>query len=282
MRVAWAKPRWARLLGLIMFLAVLWPGSASSQLIRPDPPPDWLDNTGARFGFVVAGLVDSGQQRPFVYIDFGLRMKDDDYYFDAKLGALAAGLDYGFRTIQAESFGMDPPFSFIETLNEPIQYGSHLEAISLRLGKTFTSYPFLSQTPPDEFPSPFRVSVGPAFLAELVFFDLPLLNSDPEEFDGPDVSGANDPVVLGAGGFVALGGKAPGVAYDVALVFAQDVFTWSDYAPLSGQILSIDTEIVVELSKDIGVYNRFRISTYTHVDALIVTMAGNIGLLFGF
>ncbi len=267
---------------LFAAVVVLWSASASAQLVRPDPPHDWLDDTGARFGFVAAGLVDSGQRRPFVYFDFGIRMKDDDFYVDAKLGAIAAAFDYGMRALQESQLGADEPFSFIEAMNEPLQYGAHLEALSLRFGKTFTSYPFESETPPGEFPSPLRVSVGPTILAELVFFDLPLLNSDPEEFDGPDVSGANDPIVLGAGGFLALGGKAPGVSYDVAFVFAQDVFTWDDYAPLSGQVIGLDTEFVVELGNKVGVYNRFRISTYTHVDAFIVTMAGNIGLYFGF
>jgi hypothetical protein len=283
MRRAGAIPAaWFAAAALAVLATVAWPSTAHAQLVRPDPPEHWLDNTGARFGLVAAGLVDSGQQRPFVYVDFGFRMKDDDFYVDAKLGLLAGALDFGFRTLQAERLGADAPFSFIEALNQPLQYGSHLEAFSLRFGKTFTSYPFLAQTPVDEWPSPLRVSVGPAFIGELVFFDLPLANSDPAEFDGPDVSGANDPIVLGAGGFVSFGSKTSSVAYDVAIVFAQDIFTWDDYEPLSGQIISLDTEIAVELAENVGVYNRFRISTYTHVDALILTMAANIGLLFGF
>lgn len=259
-----------------------WPSDARAQLVRPEPEPNWLDETGVRFGMVAAGLVDSGQRRPFVYADFGIRMKDDDFYVDAKLGALPAGLDYGIRTFQAEVLDSDPPFSFIEALNDPLQYGAHLEAVSLRLGKTWTYYPFLADTPIDEAPSPLRFSVGPAFIAELVFFDLPLLNADPDDFDGPDVQGANDPIVVGAGGFVSLGGTAPNVSYDVAFVFAQDVYTYDDYVPLSGQALALDTEVIVALAEGVGIYNRFRISTYTHVDAFIVTMAGNIGLYFGF
>lgn len=239
--------------------------------------PDFVDDLGWRVGFLNSGLFGSGQGRPFIYFDTGLRLKNDEIYVDIKTPLIAGGIDFLLWTLATEAFGDDTAFNFFETFNEPIQYGAFLEAAMLRLGPTIPTYPFANQ---DGQGAPLRLSFGLTGLADFVFFDLLLQDLEPEEFEELDDPSANDPAVLAFGGFVSMGGDAPLSEYDFAIGVAYDVFTDDRYVENNGLVVYLDFEWVIGITDDVGAYIRTRFSTYTHISVEIpVTALATYGVV---
>lgn len=234
--------------------------------------PAVRDTLGLRAGFLGSGLFDSGQGRPFVYLDTGLRYKAELFYIDLRLPALIGGLDYAQFLLQG-AIGVPRPFNLFEGLNEAVHYGAYLEAAHVKIGQTFTLYPW----PTD----PLRLTVGVFTLAELVFFDLPLANDiEAAGFDSIDVAGARDPFVVAPGGFVALGGDAPSSEYDIALGVGSDVYRNDNYEPASGLVLYADADVQIDVLEDLGIELRTRLSTYTHTKELVFALVTSFGVVF--
>ena len=252
---------------------------AQDVLVDPTVPPPVAqkhplrDGLGWRLGFISTGLFESGQGRPFFYLDTGLRFKSDRIYFDLKFPAFIGGLDFLFLQFQ-KFLGANDPFNLFEFFNEPIHYGAHMEFSNVRLGQTFTLFPLGDD-------APLRTTLGVFVLADWVFFDLVLIqNRDPEEeFDPKENPNVNDPIVVAPGGFVAFGGDAPITAYDIALGAGPDIYVDDAYAPNNGWVLFVDLDLHIDVLEDLAVHYRTRVSTYTHTEKPVVTMDVNFGVV---
>lgn len=270
-----------RATAVVLTLAMASPAMAEPEIHQNVPgfpePIDLVDDLGWRVGFLNSGLFGSGQGRPFVYFDTGLRLKNDEIYVDIKTPLLAGAIDFLLYTLGEEAFGDETSFNFFETFNDPIHYGAFLEAAMLRLGATIPTHPFATE---DDKGSPLRFSFGLTGVADFVFFDLLLQDLDPEEFEDLDDPSANDPAVLAFGGFFAMGGDAPMSEYDFAMGVAYDVFTDDRYVENNGLVLYLDFEWVIGITDDVGAYVRSRLSTYTHISVEIpVTALATYGVV---
>lgn len=235
--------------------------------VVPEVPP--RDTFSLRLGFLHSALFSSNQGRPFFYLDFGLRYKTDQHYIDLKAPAFIAGLD--FLSYQLQSLlGVNSPFNLFETANEPIQYAAFLEPAHVRLGQTF-----LTQWPGG---APLRITGGIFTLFDFVFFNLALVNQDPEEFRDLNDPSAIDPYVLAPGGFIAIGGDAPISEWDFALGIGPDIFQDDAYVPANGLVIYGDLEVQIDPLDSLGAYIRTRVSTYTHPDKLVWTIIASYGV----
>lgn len=231
------------------------------------------DTLGLRLGFIASGLFGSGQGRPFFYFDSGLRFKNDSAYFDLRLPAFIGGLDYVSFLFQDEILKSRSPFHFILAMNSPLQYGAYAEPIMFRLGQTFTFFPFDNK-------SPLRLTAGIGFLAEIVFFDLALFDDrDLEEFEPREDPNAADPFIAAPGGFIALGGDFPDGEFDIAIGGGPDVFQDSAYSANTGAVIYLDVDVQYDVTEDVGISMRTRLSTYTHTETLVYTMVFNGGVI---
>jgi hypothetical protein len=235
-------------------------------LEEPVPPRDSLC---LRVGVLNSGLFDSGQGRPFIYLDFGARYKADGFYVDIKLPAIVAGLDFGSHSIQ-RLIGIEKPFNLFEALNDPIHYAAYLEPGHARLGQTFDT---TIGSPP------LQLSAGIFSLFDFAFFDLTRQKDEEtsRSFDDIDDTDAIDPFIVAVGGFVAVGGQLPYTAWDLALGAGWDVYQNPVYAPASGAVIYLDLDIQVDPLKSVGGYFRWRLSTYTHMSPIPWTMALGYG-----
>jgi hypothetical protein len=241
---------------------------------REDPEP-LRDRLAWRSGVLGQGMLGSGQQRPLLYLSTGLRYKTDIVYFQLELPLLVGAVDAAQFLFQRDVFDSPSAFGLFTVLNSPYQY-AYIEPLHLRVGRTFTLYPFAEN---DDRGAPMRLSAGVAGIAELVIFDLPRFNGDIEDFDfeNPEL---NDPVVIGPGAFFAIGGDIPLSEYDVALVVARDLVDFEGYTGTSGGwIFSLDVDYHVDITRLFGAFMRARVSTYTHVtDPVILTTSFSLGV----
>jgi len=262
----------------IIFASFLGAQNASAEPVFNDiPPPAHLiplkDSLSLRLGFVSSALFSSKQGRPFFYFDSGLRYKSDNAYFDLRLPAFIAALDFLFFTFQEELLKSDNSFNFFQAMNSPLQYGAYVEGLMFRLGQTFTVYPFKDK-------SPLRLSAGVAFLGEFVFFDLALFDDrDLEEFEPREDPNAADPFIAAPGGFIAFGGDFPSGEYDIAIGGGPDLFVDSAYSANSGAVIFVDSDVQIDLTEDIGFSLRARLSTYTHTKSMVFTLVVGGGVM---
>ncbi len=251
---------------------IISPGPAAAQV--EDVPAEVVelpprDSFALKVGFLNSWLFDSNQGRPFIYLDFGLRLKTDEFYIDAKLPAIVAGLDFVVFHLQ-RAFGVRSPFNLFEALNQPIQYGAYLEPANLKLGQTF-----LLELGPT---TPLRLTLGIFTLLDFVFFELALVQRAPEDFKTIDDPDANDPFVVGVGGFVSIGGNAPLSEWDLAIGTGPDIYQNPGYVTNRGFVIFGDLDLQIDPLRDVGAYIRARLSTYTHTQPIVWTMVLSYGV----
>ena len=247
-------------------------GPPGEAVIDPEDPPEVVikparESLALRVGFVNSGLFDSGQGRPFIYLDFGLRYKASGFYIDVKFPALVAGLDFASYQLQ-QLMGINKPFSLLEAFNDPIHYAAYLEPAHVRLGQTFDT---ALGNPP------LQLSAGIFSLFDFAFLDLTRRDDDRDTFEDIDDPSAIDPFFVVVGGFGAVGGKLPYTAWDLALGVGWDVYQNSNYEPAAGAVIYVDLDIQIDPLASIGGYFRWRLSTYTHLSPLPWTMALGYG-----
>ncbi len=231
-----------------------------------------------RFGPVFNAMYASNQGRPFIYPYVGARYKVDDLYVDihapAALGMLD-GLTFLFQE-QIANVPRDQNVNLFELAND-VRHYAFFQIIDLRLGQTFTFDPWASEDAPG---FPFRLSVGAEGFFDFVLFDLPSFTGDLENFDFTETV-QRDPVVGAVGLFGSFGANVGPFSGDLALVFARDLFDWDAYAPASGWIIALDSDLQIEITPNIGMYVRPRWSFYTHVEgSLIQTLVLTAGVVF--
>ena len=268
---------------LMLVGLVAMPGSAAAQeesappepaapyetIPEAQPDPDPRDTFSLRLGFLHSALFGSNQGRPFFYLDFGLRYKTDQHYIDVRAPAFVAGLD--FLSFQFQGLlGVQSPFNLFEAANDPIQYAAFLEPANVRLGQTYSTV----------FPGgePLRLTGGIFMLVDFVFFQLALVNQDPEEFRDVNDPTATDPFVVAPGGFVAIGGDAPLSEWDFALGLGPDIYQDDNYVDANGFVIFGDLEVQIDPLDFMGAYIRTRVSTYTHAEKLVWTVVANYGV----
>lgn len=235
----------------------------------PESPP--RDSFALKIGFLNSWLFDSNQGRPFIYLDLGLRLKTDQFYIDAKIPAVVAGLDFVLFQLQT-LFGISDPFNLFEAINQPIHYASYLEPGHLRLGQTFP-------TTIGKEDSPVRLTAGIFTLFDFVFFELALADREPdEEFENINDPSANDPFVIAVGGFVAVGSDLPYSEWDFAIGVGPDIYQDDSYTPNQGFVIYGDLDVQIDPLDDVGAYIRTRFSTYTHTSPLVFTMVVSYGV----
>ncbi|MBA2663140.1 MAG: hypothetical protein H0U74_12665 [Bradymonadaceae bacterium] len=242
--------------------------------LRDRDPNRIHDGLGWRMGLLAHGMVSSGQGRPFVYPDFGLRYKHGDFYVDLKAPFWFGLLDALQFIVQRELFDSADPRSVFEALN-PIEHLVYFEVGHLRLGQTFSFHVF---DDPDEGVAgmPLRLSVGMMVLVEWAVVDSLLIDAI-ETFEDPSL---HDPLFLAPGAFVALGSDAPRTRYDLALGIGRDIFALDNYQATNSWIVSLDLDLQIALLPDLAAYFRARASTYTHViEPWIFTSAVSMGVI---
>ena len=230
------------------------------ELARTESPP-LLESLGVRVGMNFQGLVGSKQGRPLLYPDISLRRKAGSVYFDLRLPALLLGFDFGQRWIRRERLSSPEANMIFEILNKPAQY-VQAEAALGRLGYSWTL-----QRPASidrAAGRPFELTVGAAALGDWVIFEARLFSEPiPEDVSIGDYI-ISDPIVIGAGGFLALSQRRENFHVDLALMVARDLFQWQAYTSLSGFLFSPDLEVVIELAENFAMSTRVRATLYTH------------------
>lgn len=239
----------------------------ADEIPEPEPEHPPRDSFALKVGFLNSWLFDSNQGRPFIYLDFGFRLKTNEFYIDAKLPAIVAGLDFVSYRFQ-RLLGIASPFNLFEAVNKPIQYAAYLEPVNIKLGQTFV----LGNK------APIRLTAGIFTLLDFVFFDLAQANQDPEEFKTIDDGNAEDPFVAAVGGFVSIGGDAPISEWDVAVGTGPDIYQNDGYVPNSGFVIFGDLDLQIDPLRDVGAYIRARLSTYTHTAPIVWTMTISYGV----
>ncbi|MEM1348454.1 MAG: hypothetical protein AAGI01_07870, partial [Myxococcota bacterium] len=176
-----------------------------------------------RFGPAFNAMLGSGQGRPFTYPYIGGRYKTETTYIDLHLTGLFGALDAAQYFTQEALIQNPRAFNLFQTLNEPQHY-AFFEALHVRAGRTFVAnrkkITQRTESPDPEaisqrIPAPLYVSVGAVGIADFVLFDLALLDpsTNLEDINLSEII-TSDPVVVGAGGFVAVGRKSERVAVD--------------------------------------------------------------------
>lgn len=307
-----AAPRALSLLHAVALLVSLAPTTALAQAPDPDepalpePPPTAQELAEAerarelteqelaelaaatdrplhtklswRVGPVLNALYGSNQGRPFIYPYVGARYKVDDLYVDvhapAVLGMLD-GLAFLFQD-QIADVPREQNVNLFELAND-LRHYAFFQIIDLRLGQTFTIDPWATETTTG---FPLQLSVGAEGFFDFVLFDLPGFTGDLDDFDF-NATVQRDPVVGAVGLFGAVGAHVGPFSGDLALVFARDLFDWDAYAPASGWIIALDSDLQIEITPNIGMYVRPRWSFYTHVEgSLIQTLVLTAGVVF--
>lgn len=164
------------------------------------------DRIGVRTGLLLNGLFGSDGAPVFRYFDFALRNKSGEYYVDLRMPTLALMIDAVYLLAGWATIGL-PDEPLLMTLN-PSEPG-YLEAGHGRLGYRFRLIP------PDEFElwsEPLEAAVGFFGSADLLFFGN-RSGVDPSEVGQ---YGYDDPLILGAGAFIALGRTTDTFQYDIA------------------------------------------------------------------
>lgn len=260
------RPLPARLAALCITFAA---SSVAAEIPPPEPEVPPRDSFALKVGFLHSWLFDSNQGRPFIYLDFGLRLKTDEFYIDVKLPALVAGIDFLLYQLQ-RLVGVNSPFNLFEAVNQPIHYAAFLEPANLRLGQTFVTRLGGER--------PLKLTAGIFALFDFVFFDLALAQQDPEEFNDIADPNANDPFVVAVGGFVAIGSDLPYSEWDLALGVGPDIFQDDGYVPNSGLVIFADLDVQIDPLRNVGAYLRTRLSTYTHTSPIVWTMTLSYGV----
>lgn len=243
--------------------------AAADDIPEPEPEIPPRDSLTLKVGFLNSWLFDSNQGRPFIYLDTGLRLKTDQFYIDLKLPAFVAGIDFVLYKLQG-LLGVNTPFNLFEAANQPIQYAAYLEPANLKLGQTFLTH----------FPggAPLRLTAGIFTLLDFVFFELALSNRNPDDFENINDPNANDPFVVGVGGFVSVGGDAPLSEWDLAIGTGPDIYQDQSYVPNNGFVIFGDLDLEIDPLRDVGAYIRTRLSAYTHTSPVVWTMVVSYGV----
>lgn len=244
-----------------------------------DAKPLGLD-FNVRFGASAHAMSDSLQGRPLAYPTLGLRKKSATFYFDAHLTILMTLIDGLIFVVQEEILDVQDSFSTMGTVNEPRHYVFG-EAAHIRLGPT-TTFTFDSRIRANTTHL-VRLSGGVVGLADWVVFDATRqTDALGEDQDIGDII-VQDPVVIGAGVFGAIGGWRDPFSYDLALEVGYDLVNWGGFTPSRGWIFALDGDIQVDLVDNAGLYGRARISAYTHLpDSLTYTFALSTGVSMRF
>lgn len=167
------------------------------------------ERAGIRTGLLFNGLFAAENTSGVQYFDLGFQYKEGEYYVELHAPALtiiADGLLLLARMIVADH---DPEL-FIEIMNRD------LDPNHARLGHGRLGYRFLL-VPPGDFQlwrHPLEAAVGIFGVTDMVAF------ADRRNIDHADAAEygyAADPLVVGAGGFMALGRSYEDIAFDVAL-----------------------------------------------------------------
>lgn len=170
-----------------------------------DDSPSIHEQTGLWGGLLVNGMFGADSPETFQYFDFGLRHKRGEYHIELRAPALALMIDVLYML--TGWFASEVPEPLITRLN-PSDPG-HWELGHARLG-----YRFLL-VPPGDFElwsGPVETAVGFFGTADLISF------ANRRDVDQSELNslGYDDPLVLGAGAFVALGTTREEMQYDVA------------------------------------------------------------------
>ena len=223
---------------------------------------------GLRAGFLVHNLSPSEEQLPFLYLDLGLRHKAGEYYFDLRLPGAAILLD-GLWYLFNEFVLNRRSRLAIERLNRNYAYWE--------IGHGRLAYRW-ELTPPETFQDwevPLDLAIGLFGTADLLFlYNLP-------EVDQDDllVYGYDDPFVLGAGAFAALGRTTERMQFDVALGLGWGVRGIEVEPERRVGIILLDADFLFEIGAGFGAYIRPRVTTY--ITRLSRPLAFGTGLTAG-
>ena len=235
-----------------------------------------------RAGGMVSGLFSSDQPRPFAYLALGGRKKAGGVYVDVHLPVAVAATDGLLYLVQESVLEFEDSFSFLRALNGYSQFLA-VELLHLRVG---TSTEITLGETPEGGGSTLRLSAGVVGLADFVVVEasrVELFVSEEveEDRDAFEALLTLDPLILGPGVFVALGGGRGQVTGDLAVEVARDMVDPTSYAPNPGWVFSVDGEAQVEVVENLGMFARARWSMLTQLtDPFVYIMVVSAGVAF--
>ena len=226
------------------------------------------------------GMFSSSQGRPLIYPDLGARWRDDGVYLDLHLPALFGLLDAGQFFLRRDVLDTPSPSNLFQSVNEP-RHWVYAEIAHLRLGVS-TAYTLFEDD--DEGDTvPLRLSLGGVGFANWAVLEAAGLAEALENGDAINELIESDPLIIGLGGFVAVGGVSGRAGWDVALELGRDMVEWDSYVPSTGWVIALDGDVGVEIFENFGMGIRARWAVLTHRDdRLVYVMNVSTGALFRF
>lgn len=208
---------------------------------------------GLRVGILANGMIGAEKPILFRYFDLGFRYKAGEYYIDIRAPVLTLIGD-GILVIGSEILFnryFDPLFEQFNQVNDM----THWELAHARIGYRFRLAPLDTM---ENWTEPIDMAVGFFGTTDLIFFEF---RRDIERTDAREL-GYDDPLVIGAGGFVALGNTTERFQYDVALGLGGAI-RGADVDPDRRVIIAmIDADFQFEIGYGAAAYIRPRVTTY--------------------
>lgn len=232
----------------------------------------WIDRSishqgfGLRLGYFIQGLADTEIASPFHYFDFGLRFKTGEYYFDFRAPSILLILD-GLYVLGREIFFFEYTELFVERLN-------NFNAIAFwEIAHGKMGYRFRIAPPPDleSWTEPVDVALGVFASLELLFLDFRRdIDRDSDYYD----LGYDDPLVVSAGGFLAIGDTKDHLQYDVALAFGAAIRGEYDNPDRQIFLTALDADFQYEIGYGAALYLRPRLHAYITKTTPAIHIAG--------
>lgn len=250
-------------------------GEPAAEAPAAEETPMVHDGLGLRFGLLFNALFDVEEASAMRYFDFGVRSKTGEYYVDFRLPGVMAVVDgviLFWRVMAMDNPRAEP---FLEMMNSGLD-PSHWEIGHGRIG-----YRFLLVPPGDYevWDRSWEAAVGFFGTADIALFEL---RRDVEQ---GAVGAYQDPLVIGAGGFFAIGRTNPEVQYDVALGVGRAVAGMDMDADRDVTIITADADLQFTGGMErTAIYVRPRLTTYiTDMEPAMHTAGGlTFGVNVGF
>lgn len=206
---------------------------------------------GLRLGFFGHGLFDTEEGAPFRFFDVGMRYKVGEYYFDLRAPVLALIVD-GAWVLFKDFVLYQYDELWVERLNN-FNILNYWELAHAKMGYRFRS------APSEFWGEPRDISIGIFGTAELLFLETRRgLERDDDYFR----YGYDDPLIVGAGGFLAIGDTTPSFQYDVSLNLGVAVRGESVGMERQVYMAGLDADFQYEIGYGAALYLRPRVNTY--------------------
>lgn len=227
---------------------------APSATDRPSSLPAPVhEGFGARAGALLNLFGPTDLASPFVYLDFGLRYKAHEYYFDLKLPALVLAID-ALTTVLFDS--LSSGVTLAERLNGDLGFSpGHLELGHIRLGYRFAVDPPATSR---RLSRPLNAAAGVFATADVLVFEL---RRDVDPGLAAE-SGYDDPLLIAAGFFGAFGATFERLQFDLAIGAGTAVRGQQIDRERQVILLLFDLDLQFELAHGLAAYLRPRLTTY--------------------